>query len=52
MRFHYDTSHWPGAAPAASVLPCGAVRTDLGLPVIAFMGDGNHISALARRGMR
>jgi hypothetical protein len=52
MRFHYDTSLSPGATPVASVLPCGAIRTGLGLPVIAFTRDGNHISALARRGMR
>jgi len=52
MRFHYDTSLWPGAAPAASVLPCGEIRTGLGLFVVVPMGDGNHVSALARRGMR
>jgi hypothetical protein len=52
MRFHYDTSLSPGAAPAASVLPCGAIRTGLGVFVVAPMGDGNHVSALARRGLR
>jgi hypothetical protein len=51
MRFHFDTSLSPGAAPAASVLPCG-IRRGLGLFVVARMGDGNHVSALARRGMR
>ena len=52
MRFHYDTSLSPGGAPTPSAFPCGAIRTGLGLFVLVPMGDGNHVSALARRGMR
>jgi hypothetical protein len=52
MRFHYDTSLSPGGASAPSVFPCGAIRTSLGLFVVAPMGDVIHVSALARRGMR
>jgi hypothetical protein len=53
MRTHLDTilPH-PGAEPSAPVSTCGVSRTGLRLPVIAFMGDGNAISALARRAMR
>jgi hypothetical protein len=52
MRFHYDTSLSPGGASTPSVFPCGTTRTDLGVFVLAPIGDGNHASALARRGMR
>jgi hypothetical protein len=52
MRFHYDTSLSPGGAPTPSVFPCGATRTGLGLLLVAQMGDWNHVSALARRGLR
>jgi hypothetical protein len=54
MRLHLDTTprKHPGAAPAGSGTPCGVGRTGLRLPLIAFMGDGNAISALARRAMR
>jgi hypothetical protein len=52
MRFHLETSLWhPGAAPVASV-SCGVSRTGLGTPIVGFMGDRNHVSALARRAMR
>jgi hypothetical protein len=48
MRFHFETSLWhPGAALDVAVSPRG-----IGLPVLAFTGDGNHVSALARGAMR
>jgi len=54
MRFHPTTPQWlTGAAPVASVMPCGTRRTSLELPVLGFIADGrNHVSALARRAMR
>jgi len=52
MRFHYVTSLSPGGTPIPSVLTRGAVRTGLGLFVVAPTGDWDHVSALARSGMR
>jgi hypothetical protein len=53
MRFHPTTSQWlTGAAPVASVSPRDTRRVGLRLPVLGFIADGNHVSALARRAMR
>ena len=53
MRFHPTTPQWlTGAAPVASVMPCGTRRMGLGLPVFGSIADHNHVSALVRRGMR
>jgi hypothetical protein len=53
MRLHFETSLWhPGAALDVAVSPRGIGRAGLGLPVLAFMGDGNHVSVLARGAMR
>jgi hypothetical protein len=53
MRFHFDKSLHPGAAPAASVSASGVSRTGFRTPVvIAFIGDLMPVHALARRAMR
>jgi hypothetical protein len=52
MRFDYDTSLTRGGASTPSASPCGAIRTGLGVFVVAPMGDWHHVSALARSGMR
>lgn len=52
MRLHLETSLWHAGTASAATAPGGDSRTRLGLLVVAFMGDVNLPSALARRGMR
>jgi hypothetical protein len=53
MRFHPTTPQWlTGAAPVASVTPRGMNRAGFRPPVLGSIADRNHVSALARRGMR